>query len=251
MAPFIGPRWAYGVTTVPKRRELLAETLASLRAAGFAQPRLFVDGQESGDGYRDLRLETTTRWPRVMAYGNWILALGELLIRNPSADRFAIFQDDILAYPRLREYLDVCKFPERGYWNLYTATDNESVIANKPDGWYEAYVLKTGSVYHGKPQQAGRGALALVFNREGVWTLLGSQHMLRRPADPNRGFKLIDGGVVQAMNMAGWREWIHNPSLVQHAGEGRSTIDGTKPKGTAKTWLGNDYDATRLPRRGS
>ena len=41
-------RWAYGVTTVPSRRDnLLPITLGSLRKAGFDKPRLARDAMDA------------------------------------------------------------------------------------------------------------------------------------------------------------------------------------------------------------
>lgn len=48
-APVRAYRWSYGVTTVTERRDtLLPQTLASLKAAGWDNPRLFVDGVNGG-----------------------------------------------------------------------------------------------------------------------------------------------------------------------------------------------------------
>src|SRR5688572_13834079 len=96
-------RWAYGVTTVPKRRrDLLPRTLGSLAAGGFAAPWLFVDGCDELPGWRaefvapGRAAGVTCRYPLVRAYANWGLALGELWLRDPHADRYAVFQDDFV-----------------------------------------------------------------------------------------------------------------------------------------------------------
>ena len=67
--------------------------------------------------------------------------------------------------------------------------------------------------------QHGRGAVALVFNQEAAVKLLSSQYMQIRIMDAVKGHKSIDGAVVTAMNMEGWTEYVHNPSLTQHTGE--------------------------------
>jgi hypothetical protein len=97
--------WAYGVTTVPSRRnDLLPETLCSLCEAGFDAPRLFVDGDNDPKGWeREFGLETTCRYPTIRTHGNWILALSELFIREPHAERYALFQDDLITYRNLRD----------------------------------------------------------------------------------------------------------------------------------------------------
>src|SRR5580693_4976412 len=102
-------RWAVGVTTVPARRDdLLPQTLTSLAKAGFDRPRLFVDSDQWSDSWGRWR-ETHSLFPsfsfRSPALGvaaNWVLSLHELWMRNPEANRFAMFQDDILACADLR-----------------------------------------------------------------------------------------------------------------------------------------------------
>lgn len=239
-------RWAYGVTTVPERkRDLLPRTLRSLREGGFANPRLFVDNctQHQGDEYaQQFGLEVTSRWPRIRTYGNWVLALAELYIRDPTATRYAIFQDDLVCYRRLREYLEQCQFPARGYMNCYTFPSNESYAIEKGvlKGWYESRPLNSG------PQgwQTGRGAVSLVFNNEGVRTLLCHQHMVDRPMDAHRGYKAVDGAIVTAFNKAGYREYVHYPSLVQHTGA-HSTMRN-KPHPYSATFRGEEYNALDL-----
>ena len=123
--------WSYGVLTVPSRAEtLLPRTLASLAAGGFTAPRLFVDGA------RDARFESiqyspypiTYRGENIRTFGNWVLALWELFLRNPHADRYALFEDDFVTYRNLKEYLDVLPFPSKAYLNLYLHPWNKSAI---------------------------------------------------------------------------------------------------------------------------
>ncbi len=247
-------KWAYGVTTVPERqRDEFNRTIASLKVAGFDKPRVFVDGWDGKEtkyiNYSQYNLEMTVRYPKVRVYGNWIMALIELFIREPTADRYAIFQDDLVTYPNLREYLEKTPFPDKGYCNLYTFRENEDIAreaeAQGKTGWLEATPLFTSPpvYYHGKLLQAGRSALALIFKREGVITLLSQQGMVIKPLQASVGWRRVDGAIVQAMNMVGWREYIHNPSLVQHTGQ-RSTI-GNRSK-TAITFRGEEYDALSM-----
>src|SRR3954465_7467772 len=88
------PPWAYGITTVPERRyDLLPRTIHSLARGGFDLPRLFIDGHEKSYHEWDT-LPQTIRYPAIRTMGNWLLGLWELYIREPAADRYAIFQDD-------------------------------------------------------------------------------------------------------------------------------------------------------------
>lgn len=248
--------WAYGITCTPARKEtLLPRTIASLKMAGFTDPRLFVDCLPHQDlpKWLEMGLPITSHWPKINVFANWSLALGELYLRSPEAERFAIFQDDILVCSNLRSYLDECKYPDGpfnsetppGYWNLYsTPRVNElgrKVVAGK-QGWFLS-------------QQNGRGALALVFSRQAVITLLSSPFFIQRPLDKIRGWRYVDGGILESFKQAGWKEYVHYPCLVGHTGriavmdKGR-TSDGKKEEYPAYVWpsyydagfVGEDYD---------
>lgn len=225
--------WEYGVTTVPSRREneLLA-TLNSLCEAGFGNPRLFVDGCDDPAPYAAFERPVTCRPnPPLKIVGNWILALWELYVRNAFADRYAIFQDDILAVRNLRGYLDASPYPPNAYLNLYTHKENVQHTKGA-DGWHLAI-------------QRGLGALGLVFDRAAVQTLLASRHMVDKPAGPkpSRRCRKLDGGILEAMRIAKHKEWIHNPSLLQHTGM-VSTIGNNYP--AIPSFPGTDFDAMTL-----
>lgn len=232
-------KWAYGVTTVPSRMDgLLPRTLNSLANSGFDSPRLFVDDCTTRKAleYEDkFGFEVTCRSTQIRAYGNWILALGELYIRNPTADRYAIFQDDFVTGINLRRYLEKSTSSEaHQYWNLYTFPSNEGIRPEGVTGWYES-------------NQYGRGAVALVFNAEGVTTLLKHQHMIDRVRDVSQGkggwlraWKSIDGGVVDTFRKVGWKEMVHSPSLVQHTGDVSTVRNGEHKK--AESFRGEQYD---------
>src|SRR5688572_492151 len=158
------PKWSYGVTTVPERlNNLFPATLKSLERAGFPNPRVFVDGCAEPKMYVGHSAGgLTLRNPRVRTAGNWVLSLYELFIRDPGCDRYAVFQDDFVTGLNLKKYLDHCKYPKAGYWNLYTFPSNQSLAKNT--GWYVS-------------NQCGRGAVALVFDNEAVVTLLSQRHL--------------------------------------------------------------------------
>lgn len=225
-------KWSYGVTTVTERMEdgTLDRTLKSLIAAGFDRPHLFVDGPCR----TDIRCLTTSRSPRIHAQANWLLSAWELYMREPDADRFAIFQDDFITYRNLRQYLEQCEYPVNGYWNLYTFPEN-----HKPQGgWYLS-------------NQLGKGAVGLVFNKEALLTLLTSEHFSRRVEEKElrghripRGHRAVDGGVVTALKKAGYKEYVHTPSLVQHTGE--TSVIGNRVHEKAQVFEGEDFDALKL-----
>lgn len=225
--------WSYGITTVPERMlTTLPTTLLSLKEAGFDNPILFVDGatpaQAQQYGHYFGPREYVYRPTRLKTFGNWVLSMWELYIRNPHATRFALFQDDFVTNTNLRQYLEKSQYPANGYCNLYTFPHNEK-LAKGRKGWYPS-------------DQLGKGAVALVFDLKALIALLGSNHIAARPTDRKRGTKSVDGAIVTALKKAGITEYVHNPSLVQHTGKVSSMGNPKFP--LSKTFLGEEYDAT-------
>lgn len=222
-------KWAYGITTVPIRRTTtLPVTIQSLIMAGFDTPRLFIDIQAKPylpdlvkEYQTDFGLEITIRDTNIRTFGNWILALMELYIRHPHADRYALFQDDIIACTNLREYLDHVQYPNAGYINLITYPQNDKekhrhalvmqIDANTMTGWYPS-------------NQMGKGAQGLVFNRDAVLLLLSNHNILKRPQS-DKGWQNIDGGINEVMKRAGYIEYVHTPSLITHINDGTTMGD--------------------------
>lgn len=237
-------KWVYGVTTVPERRTtLLPGTLASLAAAGFDRPRLFVDGCTEADrgAYRTWLgsdYPVTFHDDRIKAFGTWYLAALELIIRNPDVDRYALFQDDMVAYRNLRQYLDRVLWPDKGYLNLYTWPDNEFGAQGKV-GWHGA-------------ARVGAGAVALAFDRQALLTLLASPAFTTWICHPHRSHRKIDGTVAKALLGAGYTEYVHYPSLTQHTGTGhRASAIGNLPHPQSRSFLGEAYDALRFIEQGA
>lgn len=204
--------WAYGVTATEERlHSLLPKTLSSLAKGGFPDPWLFVDGATENECGRYYRYKLTTRSPRILAWGNWYLALSELRIRFPNAARYALFQDDCLVYPHLREYLEQTTKPERyTYWNLFTTPNNQELLQDKEQlGWYPS-------------DQRGRGAVALVFTRQGVDAILCNLELVQKPNWVQKPYSCIDGAISEALQ--GYTELVHNPSLCQHTAPYESAI---------------------------
>jgi len=220
--------WAYGITTVPERlSNVFPRTLASLKAGGFDQPRIFVDGASNSKAYDHFGLPITTRWPIIRTYGNWMLSMAELYIRNPRADRYALFQDDFVTCRNLRAYLTQLKYPTKGYFNLYSFPENEALASPKRFGFHLS-------------NQKGKGAVALVFNREAVTILLQHHHIIAWPQRA-KGWAKVDGAIVEAFRRINWKEFVHNPSLVQHTGAKSSMGSPVHP--LSGTFPGEDFDA--------
>lgn len=237
-------KWAYGITTVPSRvGNLLDTSLQSLALAGFPEPRLFIEGS-AGHEYSQYKLQVTTRETPLHKpannLGNWYLALWELYIREPLADRYALFEDDILLCRGVKQYLDACQYPKNGYWNLHSAANNVAGYNQQP---------KADQIAPASPQgwtpsaQKGKGALALVFNREALTTLLMSSYFVKQP-QAARGWRSLDGTILTSFVNAGYKEYIHLPSFVQHLGDKSTMGHGKCPPAT--TFPGETFNAIEL-----
>lgn len=220
--------WAYGITTVPERVDtLLKTTLESLTKAGFDKPILFVDGL-TAEYSPPLNVGGVVIFhPKVGHIPNWQLCLLHLYSTQPNADRYAIFEDDLLATKNLRQYLDHTPYPERGYWNLLTHPEN-LLLTNGDEGWHLS-------------NQRGRGAVGLVFNREIARAILSSHIFLDRSAC---GSVAADGMVMDSVHILGYREHIHFPTLLQHVGGNQSTMG--HQYGEMPAWRGEEFDLTLI-----
>ncbi|HYE70414.1 MAG TPA: hypothetical protein VD932_02700 [Aquabacterium sp.] len=207
-------KFACGITTVPSRADdLLPATVASLRAADFPAPRLFVDGRADAR-HEALSPDVTARGEPLGAFGNWLLALQELVIRHPDADLIALFQDDLEAAPGLRGYLERTLRPASCYWNLFTtggADTHDPTDSWAGPGWNPS-------------RRPGTGAVALIFPIETAILLLRQAWIHGQPRDGIRRKAFIDDCVRRCLQPLRVAELVHGPSLVQHKGALRSTV---------------------------
>lgn len=239
-------QWSYGVTTVPSRRNTtLPVTLKSLDNAGFPRPVLFIDGPNWG--YTAFSMLTTySRDYSVGTVGNWILAAWSLYLRDPLADLYAVFQDDLIACKNLREYLESIPYLDNGYWNLYTFPHNqpEQLSVRVENGQFTHAEIMPGVKGFYRSCQWGKGAVALVFNRQAITSLLSNRILVNKPQDRVIGTKGIDGAICDSMKSMGITEYVHNPSLVQHIGEVSSM--GNPRHEQAISFPGEGFDAMEL-----
>ena len=229
--------WEYGITTVPQRfkdSNHLINTIGSLKQGGFEKPKLFIDGgtfEEAKEFAAFVGLEFTHRHEPLKTAGNWLLSILELFIRSPKAERYAIFQDDLICCTNLKSYLEQSKYPTDGYLNLYLFSSNMHVKPKEvTSGWFRS-------------NQLGRGAVALVFSRDALRKLLTQVYLYDR-FDRDRGHLSIDGTICDAMNNAGWSEYVHYPSLTLHTGI-ESTV-GHPQFDVSVDFPGESFDARNL-----
>lgn len=230
--------WSYGIMTVPSRaHDLLPQTIASLKSAGFDDPLLCVDGATDLSAYERFGLQVTAHSVARGNFANWYLTALEVVLKNPHASMYAVFEDDIVMSMGAREYLTRTCVEPKGYYNLYSSPHNERRV--KPDfqGWFMS-------------DQQGHGALALVFSGETLRKLIQEPAMMRWQLNPERGHKFVDGAVQQALSRHGVLEWCHQPSIVEHMGD----VSTLQPQeyadtyGKTRSFRGEQFDLRSLPR---
>lgn len=207
--------WSCGVSSHPSRaQDLLPRTLNSLSGGGFIDPVVRVDTSRLG------------------AFGNFVLLVWEVYVRHPSADFYALFQDDLVSYRNLRTYLEATlpRLPATDYFNCYTWPCN----VRGQSGWSLS-------------DQWGRGAVALVFPNPALRFLLGAGPLIERPRNTQFGTKGVDRAVMESFKEDGRREWVHVPSLVQHTGV-ISTAGNKLSCSESPVFNGEDFDAMELLR---
>lgn len=245
--------WSYGITTVVGREELFVKTKESLGSAGFDSPIVFLDIEDntfsSYWSYRELIV--VHRNPKITPFANWFLGFWELYLRNPMADFYAMFQDDIISSRNIKEYIEKRPIPRGGYGNLFTSPANTTLAIQQSLHGAEEKLLRLYSENKDiksevKPgwylsDQLGRGAVALVFPRDAAIALLSSRAMLDKPTCTGyRSWKAIDGTIREAMTAAGFKEHCHYPSLTYHTGE-ESTLGNPSSPQTDCFW-GEEYN---------
>lgn len=213
---------------------------------GFEQPRLFVDGCDRPELYRHFCLPVTCREPDgdrkpLGNFGNWWASMVELYCRNSTADRYVLFEDDIVCCQNLRQFLEQTSLPA-GYWNLYTCPQNERLAEKRGNrGWFEALQVMNDFAW---PISRGLGALGLMFDRDSVCSLISSQKMSKH-AQGKRGNRRVDGAISTSLGELKIHEFCHYPSLLQHKGVFTSIL-GNPQQPPSRSFPGEEFDALSL-----
>lgn len=203
--------WMVGVTTSPRSEPTLDLTLDSIRRAGWSTPWLFLDGSVP-IAARHAHLPVTFRENRTGAWPNYFLALAELIMRNPDADAYLLFQDDVelAAGENVRAYLEQILWPANdvGVVSLFTSSAYDRPHA----GWYR---LEDRWIW---------GALTMIFSNKAAWSFLSDPEVVahRRSLEFN-GMRQIDVTIGRWAKRQGYAIMHPVPSLVQHIGD-KSTL---------------------------
>jgi hypothetical protein len=208
----LGPRvheWAVGVTTSPRLKPTLETCVRSLERAGWARPRLFIDGAVKIPGEFS-ELPFTLRDEKCGAWPGYLLALMELLLRQPRSDAYLIVQDDTLLadFEPMRLYLEKLLWPgtRPGLVSLFCSATDASMSATP--GWHAARGV------------AGSAPLAVVFPRSLAKAFVSDPAVLEHRWAPDE----IDGTTIGDLiphwaHSHGIPFWLPTPSLAQHIGD--------------------------------
>jgi hypothetical protein len=153
-------------------------------------------------------LPVTLREPRIGAWPNYYLALGELFMRDPDADAYLLIQDDSLffAHAGLRVYLEQILWPgpEPGIVSLFCSRSYTQPV----NGWHR---------FDGNWVWC---ALAFIFSNAAAKRFLADRSVIEhRCATPGEGLTKIDILIGAWAHERQVPLYYPTPSLVQHIGD--------------------------------
>ena len=229
--------WAVGVTTAPRKNQTLSRTLDSLGRSGWTDVCIFAEPDSSvPSGIPPANVVWRSR--RVGPWSNFLLALTELLLREPRADGYLICEDDVVFCAGLRDYLESRLWPDSrvGVVSLFTPSHQDP---------------GTGSGFFACNRGWDTwGAAAFLFPNASARALLRHRVVVNhRQRGPHDGWLDTDCVVGQWCKDSDAGFYLHTPSLAQHIGE-TSAIwgEGSRLQGRrhAPTFPGEDCDIRRL-----
>lgn len=194
-------KWAVGILTSARKSQTIIKTVKALEHAGwdagiiFAEPQSYVN---CGDNW-----DCVNRFRQIGIFGNWILGLYELFIRNIDADAFLMMQDDIIIAPNTRKYLESALWFTEGPHLVSLFGPN---VADKD----ESNSWRSTSKY-------GGGPASLVMSHETVQEILSSLIPLRYYGI-KRKTSFDDLGIFSLASSKKWPVYYPKPSIGDHIG---------------------------------
>lgn len=207
-------RCRVGIVTAPRKGPTISKTVESLHRSGFDRLTVFAEpGVDPVDG-----VEWVGRRQTLGAFGNWWLGLSELFQSDPTADSYAMLQDDVEAAgvdirgESMRAYLDRALWPEGcDVVSLFCSEEYSQALP----GWYPQ---RLPWVY-GALGFVWRASAALDFLKWSAgWAVESKKYGFSYPNNHNTDVCVGRWAVETRRHV-----WFPFPSLLQHTGD-HSTI---------------------------
>lgn len=196
-------KWAVGIITAPRVEHTLYRTVQSLKAAGWDKGHVFSEPNNYLTTIPEYHI--VQRVSKLGIFGNWMLGLYELFIRNIDADAYLMIQDDIIVSPGTKKYLEESLWfnedPHITCLFCPNAIDNDENF-----GW------RTSNSFSGGPT-------AIVMSHETVQTIITDILPLRFYAiQKSKKSSFDDLGIFHLMSRKGYKVYYPKPSLCDHIG---------------------------------
>ena len=233
-------KWAVGVITAPRKQGCYLErTLNSICKAGwqglvlFAEPGSPIPASYQGD---------VVSRPKLFGdWTNWATGLYELLLSEPDAAYFAMFEDDVVVCRGAKSYLE---------YAIPCLEDFASLSIYTPPVCHR----KCQGFYNNCRGWDTIGTQTVIMTHESVIRFFSDyqvqSHRFSKVGDPGTPYCFIDafpvGNTVKDAVIGRWAEksklpvFYHTPSLAQHIGA-ESTLFDT-PGHRAEDFVGEEND---------
>lgn len=217
--------WNVGITTAPRRLPTLADSIESLKRAGWDCPHLFIDGDMDLPRSADSLMQSR-RQPMMGAWRNYYQSVVDLL-SDCSADFILLAQDDAWwsTHLPIRKYLEELCWPveDRFLVSLYCCASDTAPMSC----WRR---------YEGIWQY---GAVAMIFSRK------AAEEFVRDPVVCGYGHEQkggIDTIIGEWANRSQIPVFVPTPSLVQHIGDVSSLWETSRAVGMrrASRFIGDE-----------
>ena|GEM_PF-2365008 len=202
------PDWAVGITTAPRRKPTLKQSVESCHRAGFV-PTVYAEPGTNIDG---VNASIMTRPFLHGPHRNWMQTIRDLVQHNPQAKWVAIFQDDALFCKGTRKFLDEMPWPgeKTGVVSLYCPDDTHY----EEEGFVGCKRVAVRDL---------NGAVAMVFPMVIAKRIADSPKCEAWAGHPNRNEvpekkSCIDRFIGQTMSDWELDVYVYDPGMVQHIG---------------------------------
>jgi hypothetical protein len=208
--------WAIGITTAPRDKVTLRDTIESLKVAGW--DKLLVLCEPGSEIFPHPGVEYHIHDAKLGAWSNWRFAL-QVLTRQEN-DYVAIVQDDMIVRPGLRKYLEdsiITSVGVKGLFSPYKAAHYHY----SQEGWCQ--------------NKTGWNLCGACFYAMNLTTAKFMDSKLPKTVRTNRHIDAYVGSLFLESKLT---LMVHNPSLAQHTADDNSTL-GIKPNPHIRK--ANDY----------